>query len=299
MHAEQLDQFVGEAKALESFSDWQMALQRWNRALELLPPDATQADWVRKQVQRVEFEIRLIPPPETQPEWVDRLGPLAPVGAAIWKSKGLLALFKLSFLLSLAAFTWFSSLLFGPKFGVGLAAQILIHEFGHYIDIRRRGLPADMPVFLPGLGAYVRWRALGVSDETRAAVSLAGPLAGFFAAAACAAVWWKTGDASWASLAHAGAMLNLLNLIPVWALDGGQAMAALGKAERWLLLGICLLLLVSLREWVFLLLAGGVVYRLTTKDIAAEPSRGITAYFVIVLALLGLLLFVLPDSVSA
>jgi hypothetical protein len=28
-------------------------------------------------------------------------------------------------------------------------------------------------VFLPGLGAYVRWEALGVSGQTRAAVTLA------------------------------------------------------------------------------------------------------------------------------
>jgi hypothetical protein len=56
----------------------------------------------------------------------------------------------------------------GWAFGLGFAALILVHEMGHYIDITRRGLPADMPVFLPGLGAYVRWRALGVPDETRA-----------------------------------------------------------------------------------------------------------------------------------
>ena len=59
------------------------------------------------------------------------------------------------------------------KFGIGFAALILIHEMGHFIDIKRRGLPAEMPVFLPGLGAYVRWQAMGVPLETRAAISLA------------------------------------------------------------------------------------------------------------------------------
>src|SRR6202050_2211738 len=105
------------------------------------------------------------------------------------------------------------------KFGSGFALLILIHEMGHFIDIKRRGLPADMPVFLPGLGAYVRWQAMGVSQETRSAVSLAGPLAGFFASLACAALWWQTHDPLWASLARSGAILNVLNLIPVWVLD--------------------------------------------------------------------------------
>src|SRR5439155_7557954 len=87
---------------------------------------------------------------------------------------------------------------------------------------KRRGLPAEMPVFLPGLGAYVRWGALGVPLETRAAVSLAGPLAGWFAAAVCALLWFHTHDRIWAALAQVGAWLNILNLIPVPILDGGD-----------------------------------------------------------------------------
>ena len=122
---------------------------------------------------------------------------------------------------------------------------------GHYVDIRRRGLPADMPIFLPGVGAYVRWRVLGVPLETRAAVSLAGPLAGFLAALACAAFWWQTGNSYWLVLARVGAALNLLNLIPVWMLDGGQAAQALGKTERIALLIACVVLGLLLRESYF------------------------------------------------
>src|ERR1700686_1816325 len=102
---------------------------------------------------------------------------------------------------------------------------------GHFIDIKRRGLPAEMPVFLPGLGAYVRWQALGVSQDTRAAVSLAGPLAGWLGAAVCGLLCRKTGNNLWAGLAHFTALLNVLSLIPIWFLDGGQAISALSKAE--------------------------------------------------------------------
>ena len=181
------------------------------------------------------------------------------------------------------------------KFGIGFAVLILIHEMGHFIDIKRRGLPADMPVFLPGLGAYVRWQALGVPLETRAAISLAGPLAGFFAALACAVIWWQTGNPFWAALARVGAVLNLLNLIPVWVLDGGQAALALSKTERIVLLAACLVLGLVLGQNMFFLVALGAGYQVFfAGDLPAHPSRATTIYFVAVLTALGVIIRLMP-----
>lgn len=181
------------------------------------------------------------------------------------------------------------------KFGIGFAVLILIHEMGHFIDIKRRGLPADMPVFLPGLGAYVRWQALGVPLETRAAISLAGPLAGFFAALACAVIWWQTGNPFWAALARVGAVLNLLNLIPVWVLDGGQAALALSKTERIALLATCLVLGLVLGQNMFFLVALGWGYQVFfAGHLPARPSRGTTIYFAAVLTALGVMIRLMP-----
>jgi Zn-dependent protease len=211
------------------------------------------------------------------------------------KSKAVLAaVFKLKFLLSFAAFFSIYWALYGAAFGIGFAALILIHEMGHFIDVKRRGLPADMPVFLPGFGAYVRWRALGVSLETRAAVSLAGPLAGTVAAVACALIWFETGSGIWSALARSGAWLNVLNLIPVWSLDGGQAAAALSKLERIGLLALCIALWVILGESVFFLVAAGAAYRIFAKDLPPHPSRAITFYFAALLVCLGLVMWALP-----
>ena len=59
-------------------------------------------------------------------------------------------------------------------------------------------------------------------------------------------------------LGHAlSALLNVLNLIPVWSLDGGQAALALSKLERIGLLTICLLLWIILGEGIFFLVALG------------------------------------------
>jgi hypothetical protein len=181
VHAEVLEQIAAGAKSLEEMGSARQAHEQWAQALALLPQDSAQAEWVRRQTQRLQSAADSETSAGTKKEWLERWGPLAPLALLLLKGKSLLAIFKMNFLVSLVAFLGVYWQLFGMKFGIGFAAQVLIHEMGHFIDIKRRGLPADMPVFLPGLGAYVRWQALGVSNETRAAVSLAGPLAGLLA----------------------------------------------------------------------------------------------------------------------
>jgi Zn-dependent protease len=266
------------------------------KALALLPRESSQAEWIRDNARKLELAASQSVP-QTSSRWVNKLGPLAPIALVLVKGKTLfLSIFKLKFLLSLGAFMAFYWTLYGAKFGIGFAALILIHEMGHFVDIKRRGLPAEMPVFLPGLGAYVRWQALGVSGQARAAISLAGPLAGWIASVVCALVWWKTGNSLWAALARAGAWLNVLNLIPVWILDGGQAVLVLDKTERIAILTTCVALSFVLGESIFFLVAAGAAWRLFTKDIPAQPNRAITAYFIGVLASLGLIMWLMPGQ---
>src|SRR5208283_1097331 len=234
VHSQQLEQLAAEAKALEAKGQLREAREKWLMGLPLLPSASRQASWIEQHARSLDnlaAQVQPRPAPSDN-KWSQRLGPVGPVAVLLAKSKALLgAGFKLKFLFSFFAFLGFYWALFGMKFGLGFAVLILLHEMGHFIDVKRRGLPADMPVFLPGLGAYVRWQALGVSQETRSQVSLAGPLAGLLASAVCVVLWWQTGNSLWAALARAGAALNLLNLIPVWVLDGGQAVLALSKME--------------------------------------------------------------------
>jgi Zn-dependent protease len=297
VHAEELQRIAAAAKLLEEHGDLAQARVQWLKALELLPGESTQTDWVRDKVGKLELAAPAAPPRKAPPKWVSKLGPLAPIAILLAKGKSLLILFKLNFLLSLFAFIGVYWAIYGAKFGIGFAVLILIHEMGHFIDIKRRGLPADMPVFLPGFGAYVRWQALGVSQETRAAVSLAGPLAGWLGAAACGLLWLRTGNNLWAGLAHFSALLNVLNLIPIWVLDGGQAIPALNKAERIALLLSCLLLAIFFREPIFLLVAGGAAYQLFDKSMPVVSSRVATRYFIAVLTALGLVLWLVPMQI--
>jgi len=297
VHSEKLDQLAAEAKQLEATGNLRQAREHWLMGLPLLPPNSRQASWIQDHARSLDApanQIQAAPPSENK--WAKKLGPVGPVAVLLAKGKFLLtAIFKLKFLLSFAAFIGIYWAAFGMMFGVGFAALILIHEMGHFIDIKRRGLPAEMPVFLPGLGAYVRWQALGVPLETRAEISLAGPLAGFFAALACAALWWHTGNPLWAALARAGAILNLLNLIPVWVLDGGQAALALSKIERIVLLTACLVLWLVLGENMFFLVAIGWGYQaFFAGHLPARPSRVTTVYFLAILTALGVIVRLLP-----
>ena len=291
VHSDQMEQLAAHARSLESHGDIQEARDRWLACLPLLPAHSLLADWIGNHVRELETGTPSASHASTSsnanatPQWAKRLGPVGPI---------VLALLKFKSLLSFVAFFSVYWAFWGPKFGIGFAVLILIHEMGHFIDIKRRGLPADMPMFLPGFGAYVKWNALGVSLETRSAISLAGPLAGGLAAAVCAVLWFKTGYGLWGALARTGAWFNALNLIPLWIFDGSSAANALRKIERAVVLVVSATLGYALGEWVFGLVALGMGIRLFTRDDPTEPSNAITTYFIVVLTALGLVLWLVP-----
>ncbi len=126
-------------------------------------------------------------------------------------------------LVSLAAY----ALLWGWPFAAGFIALLFVHEMGHAIALRREGIKASAPMFIPFLGAVIAARSLGDNATAEARVGLAGPILGSIGAAACVLVWHVTGNDMWRALAFTGFFLNLFNLLPVVPLDGGRAMAAM------------------------------------------------------------------------
>lgn len=299
VHAARLEQLAASARLHEERREFSEARADWLRALELLPVDSAQAEWVRSNTERLKAMAGSPATVDARQTWAGKLGPFAPLAILLVKGKFLLSLFKLKFLFSLGAFVAFYWALYGVKFGVGFAALILLHEMGHFAEIKRRGLPADMPVFLPGLGAYVRWTALGVSTQTRALVSLAGPMAGCVGAAICAFMFAQTGAAFWIGLASLTALLNLLNLIPIWVLDGAQAIAALSKTERIILSAFAVLLAAWFEQPFFLLVAAGAGYRVFDKNPPSTPSNPVTVYYVVLLAALGYIIHLAPPMPPA
>jgi Zn-dependent protease len=128
-----------------------------------------------------------------------------------------------SALVSVAAY----SLLWGWEFAVGFVVLIFIHEMGHVIALRRHGIKASAPMFIPFMGALIWARSLGDDAYTEAKVGLAGPVFGAAAAAIVAIVGATAHIPLLEALGYIGFFLNLFNLLPVVPLDGGRAMAAM------------------------------------------------------------------------
>jgi Zn-dependent protease len=128
-----------------------------------------------------------------------------------------------SMLVSVAAY----SFIWGWRFALGFVVLLFVHEMGHVIQLRREGIRASAPIFIPFFGAAVWSKTLGGNALSEARVGLAGPVLGSIGAAACIPIANATGNDFWRALAFTGFFLNLFNLLPVVPLDGGRAMAAM------------------------------------------------------------------------
>jgi Zn-dependent protease len=126
-------------------------------------------------------------------------------------------------LVSIAAY----AVIWGFPFAAGFVILLLVHELGHVIQLRREGIKASAPMFIPVLGALITSKSLGENAVAEARVGLAGPILGSIGSAACIVIWHASGNDIWRALAFTGFFLNLFNLLPVVPLDGGRAMAAM------------------------------------------------------------------------
>ena len=126
------------------------------------------------------------------------------------------------------------ALVFGLWYAVGFVALIFVHELGHYLAARQRGLDVGLPTFIPFVGAWIQLKDLPHDVETEAWVGLAGPLLGSVGALACYYAFRATGEPLVLALSYAGFFINLFNLIPVSPFDGGRITAIISP-RVWLL----------------------------------------------------------------
>jgi Zn-dependent protease len=123
------------------------------------------------------------------------------------------------------------TLIWGWRFALGVIALLFFHEMGHWLEAKREGLAPHWPVFVPFLGAYVKYTRGNPWQTSR--VALAGPILGGLSSLA----FYLGGRADHSdlliALGYFGFFINLLNLIPISLLDGG----AIWRSTRWLWLG--------------------------------------------------------------
>ncbi len=233
-------------------------------------PPADSADHVADPtVEPPPSEREALPglPQRPKPLWKQTLGWLTAIGLLALKfGKGAFVLLKGakifttagSMLVSIVAY----SILWGWKFAVGFVVLLFVHEMGHVIQLRREGIPASAPMFIPFLGAVVMAKSLGNDATAEARVGLAGPVLGTLGALALLPLGLNADDPYWHdfwfALVFTGLFLNLFNLLPVVPLDGGRAMAALSP-KMWFvgLIGLVLLTFTFPNPIMFLILLLG------------------------------------------
>ncbi|HZQ50087.1 MAG TPA: site-2 protease family protein [Candidatus Dormibacteraeota bacterium] len=133
-------------------------------------------------------------------------------------------------LISFAGYAW----LRGPWFAAALIAMIFIHEMGHVLEIRRQGMQATAPIFIPFMGAAIFQRSHPTTAVKQAQIGIAGPIAGTIGATAAYFLYLSTGWDVLLLAATLGFFINLFNLLPVWQLDGSWILAPVSK---WVYVG--------------------------------------------------------------
>jgi len=119
------------------------------------------------------------------------------------------------------------SMVFGWRFALGFIGLIFVHEMGHFIAARQRGLPVSAPTFIPFVGAWIELKDKPMDVETEAYVAAAGPFVGTVAATLIYFWGSHTDSGLLLAIAYSGFFLNFFNLIPLPPLDGGRITAIL------------------------------------------------------------------------
>jgi Zn-dependent protease len=318
VHAERLKALAAAAEIAEKAGELSAALTSWNEAVQLLPPESRQyaavADRIAMLGRRVEAGPKppvdststvtpATPAAASSSRWSGGAvsGLVATLALAAWKfkflavlllTKGkilLLGLTKASTFLSMFAAIGVYWTVFGGWFAVGLVLSIYVHEMGHVVALSRYGIHAGAPLFVPGLGAFIRLRQELTDPKQDARVGLAGPFWGLGAALVCLAAYALTRLPILAALAQFGAIINLFNLLPIWHLDGGRAFRSMTRSQRWLAVAaIASAWAVTDEGLLVLLLLGGIGRTIMDKP-SDKPDGAVVGQYTVLIWILAAL----------
>jgi Zn-dependent protease len=218
VHAEELKRLHVEALRLADEGALMDAAKLLAECLTLLPKASRQHTIIENRLAKLSACIAAEPPGAFEPE-----PPFVPQNTALLLVKGL---FRPATLVSCVIWVGaaYYVLNIKPQHAIALAGMLYIHEMGHVVAMNLLRIPFSWPVFVPLLGAFVLRKRHKVSARDRVLISLCGPLLGLLAS--CALIGWH----HWISqlpavvprLAGINALINGLNLLPFWMLDGGH-----------------------------------------------------------------------------
>ncbi len=274
VYVETLKERARAAEQAEAQGDPTTALTLWRAALDLLPPGSV-------QYQRIQEKVRILSvvEPPRKGMFSGRGKLLAVLGgvALLFVGKGkllLLGLLKAKTLLSMLVTMGVYGSGNGWKYAVGLVLSIYVHEMGHVAWLRRYGIAASAPMFIPGIGAFVRLHQYPSSPAEDARIGLAGPVWGAVTAVIVFLVGEAMGWPTWIAIARIGAWINLFNLVPVWQLDGSRGFRALSRRQRALVAVVLWALFLGTHGGLVAIIAIAATVRSFDRDAPATPDGG-------------------------
>jgi Zn-dependent protease len=204
------------------------------------------------------------------------------------KGKSLLALLKFGKLggaiISMAVSIGAYALIYPWGFAIGIVFLLFIHEMGHVIAAKQKGLPVSAPLFIPFLGAMIAMKKNPQDAKTEAYIAMGGPVLGTLGAMGVFAAAYYMDSPLLYSLAYVGFFLNLINLLPIHPLDGGRIATAV---SRWLwLVGLIggLGVIIYLKSGIFFVIWALFAYDLYKKYVKGRKRdiiESVTASFVV------------------
>lgn len=293
VHAAELKALAARAEAHEAGGALAEARDAWRESLALLPADSRQHETIAGRVGELERSIAAATPTAPRSRTRD---------ATWWKSAGaalltllllvggklkllVLGLTKVKTFVSMFAFFGVYWTAFGWPLALGLVLSIYVHEMGHVAMLRRFGIGAGAPLFIPGVGAVVMLKE-GIADPRKdAAVGLAGPVWGLGAGLAAWAAHLATGAPIWLAIAQLTGFINLFNLTPVWQLDGARGFHALAGWQRWAAVGAIGVAYLASGHGLLLLVGAVAVWRASRRDVGPGDLRALGTYVALIAAL--------------
>ena len=312
-HAETLKGLASEGDSAERAADHSRALAAWRQALALLPAGSGQHTRVQEKVQALSAMVSPASPfggtgtaagpaatdagGAARSGWKKWAAGAGTLGVVLLKFKWvllfvltkakvlLLGLTQAKTVLSMAFAIGVYTTIWGWQFALGLVVSIYIHEMGHVVWLRHFGIPATAPMFIPGVGAFVRLKAHPATVGEDARVGLAGPVWGAAAAILALALGFAFDRPILFAIARVGAWINVFNLLPVWQLDGGRGFAALSRRQRGIVAGVAWVLALAGVDFMFFIVAIAATFRAASSTSTA-PEQGDRNVLLTYLALL-------------
>jgi Zn-dependent protease len=289
VHRDRLEELAARATEAAAANDASAAVTLWEEAQALVPPHSEQYTLIGARIAA----LTAAPPPPDAPanrhqSWHGRAvgAGVAVAALLIGKLKFLLlGLTKLSTLLSMFGFIGVYWSIHGWPLAVGIAVSIYIHEMGHVAMLRRLGIRAGAPLFVPGIGALVMLKEHVTDPVVDARIGLAGPVWGLGAAIAALIVYSVTRIPIWLAIAELTAFINLFNLVPVWQLDGARGFHALSQSERWMVVAAIAAALWATGVGMLWIVGAVAVYRAGWGDMGPGHRPTLATFIALVLTL--------------